>query len=95
MIYDFFFVNGSDLDFNPFNGTEDENYYDCKLDPDNEYLNKINIDCKYYTDRNFECIIENSYGLSIVHCNCRSIRKHFETINEYLLCLPVKFDAIV
>ena len=84
----------SDLDFKPFNGTEDENYFDCEIDPDNEYFNKINIDCKYYTDRNFECIIKTCNGISIVHFNCRSIRKNFEAIKEYLLCLPVKFDVI-
>ena len=84
----------SDLDFKQFNCTENKNYFDCDIDPDNEYFNKINIDCKYYTDRHFECLIKNDNDISIIHFNCRSIRKNFESVKDYLNNLPIEFDII-
>ena len=84
----------SDLDFKQFNCTENKNYFDCDIDPDNEYFNKINIDCKYYTDRHFECITKNETDISIIHFNCRSIRKNFENVKDYLDSLPIEFDIV-
>ena len=88
------FKKCSDLNFEQFTCTENKNYFDCDIDPDNEYFSKINIDCKYYTDRNFDCILKNINGLSLIHFNCRSIRKNFEGIKDYLNNVPVDFDVI-
>ena len=80
--------------FTPFICSDNEYYFDDKIDPDKEFFNTINVNCKYYTESIFVNHISKADGLSIIHFNCRSIRKNFNSMVTFLQSLEKEFDVI-
>ena len=80
--------------FEPFISVENENYFDNEIDPDKQFFDKVHLDCKYYSDKKFEHCVKNVDGISMIHFNCRSIRKSFDNIVDFLHDLPHDFDII-
>ena len=82
------------FNFTPFICSDDDYYFDDKIDPDKEFFDSINVNCKYYTESCFVNDISKIDGLSIIHLNCRSIRKKFNTMVDLLQSLKKDFDVI-
>lgn len=71
------------------------------IDPDVNLFSSLNsnFDCKYYDDSQFHDAYslykrQCSFLLSIMHCNVRSISKHFDDFTEYLQSLDKTFSVI-
>ena len=56
--------------------------HELDLDPDNNFFAQQAGNCKYYTDEVFTEEINFTDGISIIHFNCRSIKSHFDSINQ-------------
>ena len=81
--------------FKPFNYTEFANSdFHRDIDPENNFFNRINLECEYYTESQINHTITNKQGLSIIHFNCRSINANFEKIEEFLQNIDHTFDVI-
>ena len=107
---DFFVINNSieiklnlanvyreclDLSFKPFNISEYSNSdFQRELDPENNFFNSINIDCKYYMDTELSHQIKHQNGFSIIHFNCRSMNANFSKLENCLHSIGHKFDVI-
>ena len=71
------------------------------IDPDINLLSSLNsnFDCKYYDDSQFHdayslCERQCSFLFSVIHCNVRSISKHFDDFTEYIQSLDKTFSVI-
>ena len=63
------------------------------IDPDNTFYSNMNINCKYYSDDEYNSMnTENS--LSIIHFNSRSMYKNVDSIKEYLQKFKSPFSII-
>ena len=67
---------------------------DDKIDPDKEYFNTINVNCDYHTHSKFLDNVTKVNGFSMVHFNCRSIRKNFDNMVGVLNDSKYNFDII-
>ena len=68
--------------------------YEIHIDPDNNILNSINSNCKYFTEEQFNDTFKPVNSFSLIHFNCRSLYKNFPKINDCLQNLNHKFSAI-
>ena len=76
-------------------------FSDCKscdfskdIDPENNFLNTINLNCNYFTESDF---VDKTYlvkGLKVIHFNARSLKSNFESIKHYLSELKCEFEII-
>ena len=80
--------------FKPFVCSESNYYYDDKIDPDKDFFNSIKLNCEYYTDANFSKNVTKIKSFSIVHFNCRSIRKNVDAMVDVLINMNYEFDVI-
>ena len=71
------------------------------IDPDANFLSSVssNFDCKYYDEVNYRDAYSQleqdcSYLFSAIHCNIRSLSKHFDDFTTYLQCINKKFSVI-
>lgn len=55
-----------------------------EIDPDNNLLNKMETNCCYYNEQQFNDTIQHVQGISLIHFNIRSLYAHFQNIKEYL-----------
>ena len=74
--------------------SESSHYFDDKIDPDKEFFNKLKVDCEYYCQENFSQNVTTIKGFSVIHFNCRSIRKNFDAIVDALKNMKYEFDVI-
>ena len=69
------------LNFHPFQFDDNRHLLNNKnIDPDNNFFNCIDLQCKYYEDHEFvrlEGVKGNSSTFSIIPLNCRSIGQNF------------------
>ena len=79
--------------FEPFLCAENEKYFE-DIDPDKQFFNKVCIDCTYYTVNKFKQSVRIVNGMSLIHFNCRSIRKNFDNVVDYLNDINYDFDVI-
>ena len=89
-------VHISNLDLNDLLSSDDQNI--PNFNPTS--VNTIGgFESKYYTPDQFnnEVLPVNGSNtcMSILHINCRSLKKNFDTITDYLYLLKVKFDFIL
>ena len=87
------------FNFHPFEYSENKFLLnDQDIDPENNFLNDITIKCKYYNETEFNSSHRTKTTFmsqfSIIHINCRSLRKNFYNIQNYLKQLNIKFDVI-
>lgn len=64
-----------------------------QIDPDNQFLNSINNNCRYYTNDQLNNISKDGQ-LSIIHINCRSLYANFTDIKDYLGQFTQPFTVI-
>ena len=84
-----------DFDFKPFNYSEfSSSDFQQDIDPENNFYNEINLNCKYFTENHLNHTITNKNGLSIIHFNCRSLNANFKRIEECLINNGHSFDFI-
>ena len=84
-----------DLSFKPFNVSEySTTDFQREIDPEGNFFNGINIDCKYYMDTQLSYKITNQNGFSIIHFNCRSMNANFSKLENCLHGIGHKFDVI-
>ena len=83
----------SSYNFEPFICAENEKYFE-DIDPDQQFFNKVCIDCRYYTVNKFQQDVRKVNGISLIHFNCRSIRKNFQHVIDYLHDIDYEFDVI-
>ena len=84
-----------DFSFKPFNFTEySSSDFHNEIDPDNNFFNGINLDCKYYTDTQLTHKITYQKGFSIIHFNCRSLNANFSKLEDCLHSIGHNFDVI-
>ena len=55
-----------------------------RVDVENNFYSKINRDCNYFTDEEFNMKLHKVNGFSIIHFNCRSIKTCFDELQQYL-----------
>ena len=89
-------VHVSNLDLNDLLSSNDQNI--PNFNPTS--VNTIGgLESKYYTPDQFnnEVLPVNGSNtcMPILHINCRSLKKNFDTITDYLYLLKVKFDFIL
>ena len=82
------------LNFKPFVCSDTSYYFDDKIDPDKEFFNNININCEYFTQTSFSKNVTKINGFSIIHFNCRSIRKNFSAMVDVIQSMKYDFDVI-
>ena len=75
----------------PINPSSEVNF-DLDVDPDTNFFNAINTNCKYYTENNLK--YNKDKGLSLIHFNARSLKKNLNSIEHCINSLPIKFDII-
>lgn len=63
------------------------------IDPDNTFYSNMNINCKYYSDDEYNSMKKDNC-LSIIHFNSRSMYKNFDSIKEYLQKFRSQFSII-
>ena len=81
--------------FKPFNYTEFVNSdFHRDIDPENNFFNRINLECEYNTESQINHTITNKQGLSIIQFNCRSINANFEKVEDFLQIIDHTFDVI-
>ena len=65
------------------------------IDPDKCFYNELSIPCNYITidscNHEFQT---KSWSISILHINCRSLRKHFDQLEHMLDTLNLTFDIV-
>ena len=103
------YANYTQLNFNsPLNHICGEMYYqpfissekhfltnDGTIDPDNNFFSEINLGCKYYGESEMKAInSEWNKTFSILHLNCRTIKKNFTKLSILLKSLETDFDVI-
>ena len=54
--------------------------WDLNIDPDANFYEAINFDCKYYTEEQFFVNTKSVEGLTIIHFNARSLNQIFHQI---------------
>lgn len=83
------------LNFKSFHFT-DHNLMDFEhdIDPDNNFFNNVNINCRYYSDEQFNLKIKLDHGMSVIHFNSRSLYANFQNIKEYISQLKKPFGVI-
>lgn len=64
-----------------------------QINPDNQFLNSINNNCRYYTNDQLNNISKDGQ-LSIIHINCRSLYANFTDIKDYLGQFTQPFTVI-
>lgn len=85
----------ANLNFKPFIINEHNLCdHDKDIDPDNNFYNHVNLDCRYFTDEQFECKYSPTAELSMIHFNARRFSANFHKIEQYLNSLSFKFDVI-
>lgn len=71
-------------------------FSDQNLDPDVNFYNNIKISkCSYLTEMEIKKITKQKSGnFSIIHLNCRSLKKNFDKLLLMLNNIGLKFDVI-
>ena len=64
------------------------------VDPDNNYYNVLNNDCKYLTSDELQIKSKQFKGFSIMHFNCRSMRTNFEAIKSLIQNVNMEIHVI-
>ena len=64
------------------------------IDPDNNFFDTINNNCRYYTDDQYNKMIKSNGKLSIIHFNSRSLYANFNNIKDYLHRFSEPFNII-
>lgn len=72
----------------------EHNTIDQDIDPENNFLSSIHVNCNYVTQEQFESNFEPDGKLSIIHFNGRSLYKNFDFIKEYLQQFSCPFSVI-
>ena len=89
------FNDCSKFNFKAFKYTENcSNTLEAHIDPDSNFYNTVNSECRYYTDEQFCNKFNTAEGLSIIHFNCRSIKSNFVKLQDYLANIEYMFDII-
>lgn len=65
-----------------------------QIDPDNMFLSSNPINCKYYTENDYNTSVESQGKFSIIHFNSRSMYANFNAIKEYLQQVMHPFSII-
>lgn len=67
------------------------------MDPDNNLLNKMETNCCYYHEQQFNDTIQHQQGISLIPFNIRSLYQKFITVPriEYLAQLKKKTFNII
>lgn len=74
------------LDLNMFSYTEFNNHdTETDIDPDNNFFSSANINCKYYTNAQYNTNLITKGKLSIIHFNSRSMYSNYSEIRDYLV----------
>ena len=72
------------------------NYLKNKTTQNNSDRSVYDIDCKYYTEADFNLAIKDIKGsLSVFHMNIRKLGKHRGDLLAFLSCINLKFDVII
>lgn len=64
------------------------------IDPDNNFFANTNNICSYYTDTQFNRMVNTEHKISIIHFNSRSLYSNFLHIKEYLNHFNTPFNII-
>lgn len=65
-----------------------------EIDPDNHIFKAISRDCAYFTESTFNDSITMDKKISLIHFNCRSLYRNFESIKDYLNQFKSHFSMI-
>ena len=84
----------SKLIVNIYKNIYENDLYFNNIDPDNNFLHNVSIECDYYTYHQFLQTFNIHQGLSIVQFNHRSLFSNLEEIRVYLNELRPTFDVI-
>ena len=85
----------SNLTLQSFDRTElSENDWETDVDPDSNFFNDYNFECKYYTDSKFQAESRNIDGFTIIYFNARSLKTNFKYIESYIAELGKDFHVI-
>ena len=74
----------------------DENILDENIDPDINLLNDLKKKSMYFTCHEFNRRLSNTLSctVSLLHLNCRSLRKNFQNVENMLNNIKIKFDVV-
>ena len=64
------------------------------IDPVNNFFHNTDIDCRYYTEEQFNKDINSQDKISIIHFNSRSMYANFQSIKYYLSHFSHPFNII-
>ena len=88
--------NFEDMSFKPFTVNE-HSTIDPELDPDTNFFESISsLDAKYFTVNETKTFVSNidSESFTVFHLNIRSMKKNFESFQEFFKDLKFNFSAI-
>ena len=88
--------NFEDMSFKPFTVNE-HSTIDPELDPDTNFFESISsLDTKYFTVNETKTFVSNidSESFTVLHLNIRSMKKNFESFQEFFKDLKFNFSAI-